>query len=72
MFYLTHKTISEIQESDKVMVLADFSGIPAGTKGVIVENYKEGVMVRVLWYNSTGSFWSMRRPGCRAWLSRLV
>lgn len=27
------------------MVLADFSGIPAGTKGIISEIYDEGVMV---------------------------
>lgn len=27
------------------MVLADFSGIPAGTKGTITEIYDEGVMV---------------------------
>ncbi|HEY8191637.1 MAG TPA: hypothetical protein VIG74_04370 [Alphaproteobacteria bacterium] len=27
------------------MVLSDFSGVPAGTKGVITENYGRGVMV---------------------------
>lgn len=45
MFYLISKTIEEIQEGDTCMVLADFSGIKAGTKGVITENYKTGVMV---------------------------
>lgn len=27
------------------MVLADFSGIPAGTKGIVSEIYDEGVMI---------------------------
>jgi hypothetical protein len=47
MFYLL-KRQDEKQFSidDRVMVLADFSGIPAGTKGMITEIYEEGVMVQ--------------------------
>lgn len=46
MFYLTKKKkVADIKVGDLVMVLADFSGIEAGTKGLISENYKTGVMV---------------------------
>ena len=48
MFYLKKKTIDQIHEGDRVMVLADFSGVPAGTRGTITENDKTGVMVE--WY----------------------
>lgn len=46
MFYLT-KRVDEKQctVGEAVMVIADFSGVPAGTKGVIVEIYDEGVSV---------------------------
>ena len=46
MFYLL-KRVDEKQFTlgDVVMVLADFSGIEAGAKGVITEVYDEGVMV---------------------------
>lgn len=46
MFYLL-KRVDEKQftPGEVVMVLADFSGIKAGTKGVITEVYHEGVMV---------------------------
>jgi hypothetical protein len=46
MFYLT-KRIDERQCSlgERCMVLADFSGIPAGTKGKVVEIYEEGIMI---------------------------
>ncbi len=46
MFYLL-KRIDEKQCTigERCMVLADFSGIPAGTKGIITEIYEEGVMV---------------------------
>jgi len=46
MFYLLKKTIDEIHEGDVVMLLADFSGLHAGMKGTISENYKRGVMVQ--------------------------
>lgn len=46
MFYLTKKEkVSDIAVGDQCMVLADFTGIKAGQKGVITENYKQGVMV---------------------------
>ena len=46
MFYLL-KRVDEKQCTlgEKVMVLSDFTGVPAGTKGVVVEIYDEGVMV---------------------------
>ena len=46
MFYLTER-VDEKQCSvgDRLMVLSDFSGIPAGLKGTISEIYHEGVMV---------------------------
>jgi hypothetical protein len=46
MFYLL-KRIDEKQFNlgDRVMVLADFSGIKSGTKGKVVEIYDEGLMV---------------------------
>lgn len=45
-FFLTKKKrVEDCVLGDEVIVLADFSGIPAGTKGVICENYKTGVMV---------------------------
>lgn len=50
MFYLL-KRVDEKQFTlgDRVMVLADFSGIPAGAKGKISEIYHEGVMVEWDW-----------------------
>lgn len=36
---------SECAVGDKCLVLADFSGVPAGCRGIITEIYKEGVMV---------------------------
>lgn len=46
MFYLLKKEkVEDIQVGERVMVLADFSGIPAGVLGRITENYKDGVMV---------------------------
>lgn len=46
MFYLL-KRIDEKQFTlgDVVMVLADFSGVPAGTRGVVTEIYDGGLMV---------------------------
>jgi len=46
MFYLT-KRVDEKQcfIGDRCMVLADFSGIPAGTRGTVTEIYDKGVMV---------------------------
>jgi hypothetical protein len=46
MFYLT-KRVDEKQctVGERCMVLADFSGIPAGTKGIVSEIYSEGVTV---------------------------
>lgn len=46
MFYLM-KRVDEKQctPGEKVMVLADFSGIPAGTKGIVSEIYDNGVMI---------------------------
>ncbi len=49
MFYLTKKTIDEIKVGERCLVLADFSGVPAGTHGLIIEHYKTGVMVE--WQN---------------------
>lgn len=45
MFYLTKKSVKEIEVDDELMVLADFPGVPAGSKGVVTENYGDGVMV---------------------------
>lgn len=46
MFYLiTHTDEKQFKPGDVVMVLADFSGIEAGTRGVITEIYDGGVMV---------------------------
>ena len=39
MFYLQKKEIDDVRVGDRVMVLSDFSGIPAGTKGTITEIY---------------------------------
>lgn len=46
MFYLT-KRVDEKQctVGDQCMVLADFSGIAAGTQGYVQEVYHEGVMI---------------------------
>lgn len=54
MFYLT-KRVDEGQCNigDECMVLADFSGIKAGHRGIISEMYDEGVMVA--WYDSDES-----------------
>jgi hypothetical protein len=47
MFYLTKRTsISERKVGDECIVLADFSGIPTGSKGHIDEIYRRGVMVQ--------------------------
>lgn len=48
MFYLT-KRIDERQclVGDRCMVLADFSGIPAGTKGTVCDIYDGGLTI--LW-----------------------
>ena len=46
MFYLTsRKSEQQCIVGDQVMVLADFSGVPAGTKGLVSEIYDGGVMV---------------------------
>lgn len=45
MFYLTKKDIADIKVGDPCIVLADFSGIKAGERGKVIENYKTGVMV---------------------------
>lgn len=51
MFYLL-KRVDEKQFTlgDRVMVLADFTGIAAGEKGSVTEIYDEGVMVQ--WDNT--------------------
>ena len=47
MFYLTKRTsVDECKRGDECMVLADFSGIPAGSKGHIDEIYRRGVMIQ--------------------------
>lgn len=46
MFYVLKKEkVADVEERERIMVLADFSGVPAGTIGVITENYRTGVMV---------------------------
>lgn len=46
MFYLTKRTDEkQCNLGDVCMVLADFSGIPAGTRGVVTGVYSEGVMI---------------------------
>ena len=46
MFYLLkRKSENQFSIGDKIMVLADFSGVPAGTKGIVSEIYDGGVMV---------------------------
>jgi hypothetical protein len=56
MFYLL-KRVDEKQCNldDRIMVLADFSGVPAGTKGKIVEIYDRGVTVE--WELPTKGSW---------------
>jgi len=46
MFYLL-KRVDEKQcnVNERVMSLADFSGVPAGTKGKITEIYDQGIMI---------------------------
>jgi hypothetical protein len=47
MFYLTKRTsIRDCKVGDECMVLADFSGLPAGSKGRVERNYGIGVMIR--------------------------
>ncbi|MDD5110896.1 MAG: hypothetical protein PHI63_06850 [Patescibacteria group bacterium] len=47
MFYLKKQTDErQCARGDRVMVLADFVSVPAGTKGTIVEVYNGGVMVQ--------------------------
>lgn len=47
MMYLSKKTSEkDCKVGDNVMVLADFSGVPAGTRGEIVEVNNGGVMVQ--------------------------
>lgn len=46
MFYITKRTDEkQCNVGDRVMLLADFSGLPAGTLGQIEEIYSEGVMI---------------------------
>lgn len=46
MFYLLKRTDEkQCTLGERVMVLADFTGIAAGTRGIITEIYNEGVMV---------------------------
>jgi hypothetical protein len=46
MFYLTKKTkIEEVNVGDQIIVLADFSGIPAGTKGRVQAKTETIVMI---------------------------
>jgi hypothetical protein len=49
MFYLT-KRVDEKQCTigERCMVLADFSGVPAGTRGKVIEVYDEGVTIEWL------------------------
>jgi len=59
MFYLT-KRIEERQCSlgERCMVLADFSGVTAGTKGKVVEIYDKGIMVE--WDDENDRFRPLR------------
>lgn len=55
-FFLTRKTkVADCVLGEDVVVLADFSGIAAGTRGVITENYETGVMVTWLGMAHTGT-----------------
>ena len=57
MFYLKKKTkVSQIKEGEIVMVLADFTGIRAGTLGRVEENYGTGVMIH--WFQDEAKSWS--------------
>lgn len=59
MMYLSKKTSEkDCKVGDNVLVLADFSGVPAGTRGEIVEIYDGGVMVQ--W--PARSQWEETRP----------
>jgi hypothetical protein len=52
MFYMTKRTrVADCKVGDRVMVLSDFSGIEAGWKGTVDENYARGIMVR---WDATG------------------
>lgn len=46
MFYLTKRDDEkQCAIGEKCMVLADFSGVPAGTKGIVCEVYDEGLSI---------------------------
>ena len=45
MIYANFKSISEVKVRDEGMVVADFSGVKAGTKFKVKEHYGKGVMV---------------------------
>ncbi len=64
MFYLT-KRIDEKQCTigERCMLLADFSGILAGTKGHITEVYSVGVMVEWENFANRPSWMKPRRDG---------
>lgn len=55
-FYLT-KRVDEKQCTigDECMVLADFFGVPAGTKGIVSEIYDGGVMIAWIGLHPVGS-----------------
>lgn len=48
------------------MVLADFSGVEAGTKGVVCEVYDEGVMIAWVNLHGTGKIEAQIRAGIEA------
>ena len=56
MFYLL-KRVDEKQCTlgEVCMVLADFSGVPAGTKGIVCEIYNEGISIAWLKLTPHGS-----------------
>lgn len=55
MRYLTRKTsLLEVHLNDKVMVLSDFSGVPAGTKGEVMNVNDQTIGVQ--WLDNAGGF----------------
>jgi hypothetical protein len=53
MFYLLKKiSINQIEVGEEVMVLADFSGIPAGTKGVVKKTERN--IISIVWNGLSG------------------
>lgn len=46
MFYLTKRTSAEqCTPGDRLMTLADWPSVPAGSRGTVLELYHQGIMI---------------------------